>query len=230
MAAFVEARESARRAQKTLYYIQAVDEPQNLRVSSATDEEQLYCSLLQVSSLTKTKSLPAFALLQIDMEVRLTTTLDQPYAVQDATGKVVEIHFAGDDDPAHQHRRRGAVPESVLPEILVDLLPEAVLIKLHGCEHVFLPVQPCTACPVYTATCSACMAKRRALQGVFAVEPLPRTWKYDGPELEGRFINVKRRQLPLAPAKVLPLYSMQGMTATPGLVARWVVPLSLIHI
>jgi len=68
------------------------------------------------------------------------------------------------------------------------------------------------------------MAKRRALEGVFAVEPLPRTWKYDGPELQGQFINVKRRQLPLAPAKVLPLYSMQGMTATPGLVAHWVLP------
>ena len=68
------------------------------------------------------------------------------------------------------------------------------------------------------------MAKRRDLEGVFAVEPLARTWKYDGPELGGKFINVKRRQMPLAPANVLPLYSMQGMTATPGLVAHWVVP------
>ena len=68
------------------------------------------------------------------------------------------------------------------------------------------------------------MAKRRALQGVFAVELLSRTWKYDGPELEGQFIHVKRRQLPFAPARVLPLYSMQGMTASPGLVAYWFVP------
>ena len=68
------------------------------------------------------------------------------------------------------------------------------------------------------------MANREALEGVFAVEPLQRTWKYDGPELEGQFINVKRRQVPLAPARVLPLYSMQGMTATLGLVAHWVIP------
>ena len=68
------------------------------------------------------------------------------------------------------------------------------------------------------------MAKRRALHGAFAVEPLARTWKYDGPELQGQFINVRRCQLQLAPAKVLPLYSMQGMTATPGLVAHWVLP------
>ena len=89
---------------------------------------------------------------------------------------------------------------------------------------VFLPVQPCAACPVFTGTCSACLAKRRDLEGVFAVQPLSRTCKYDGPELQGQFISVKRRQVPLAPARVLPLYSMQGMTATPGLVAHWVVP------
>ena len=71
------------------------------------------------------------------------------------------------------------------------------------------------------------MAKRRSLEGVFAVEPLPRTWKYEGPELQGQFINVKRCQLPLAPARVLPLYSMQGMTATPGLVAHWILPARL---
>ena len=56
------------------------------------------------------------------------------------------------------------------------------------------------------------------------MEPLTRTWKYDGPELEGQYVSVKRRQIPLAPAKVLPLYSMQGMTATPGLLAHWVMP------
>ena len=46
---------------------------------------------------------------------------------------------------------------------------------------------------------------------------------------EGQFFNVTRRQLPLAPAKVLPLYSMQGMTAEPGLVAHWVLPPRITH-
>ena len=68
------------------------------------------------------------------------------------------------------------------------------------------------------------MAKRQALEGVFAVEPLARTLKYDGPELQGQYVNVKRRQIPLGPARVLPLYSMQGMTATRGLMAHWVIP------
>ena len=68
------------------------------------------------------------------------------------------------------------------------------------------------------------MTQREKLRGVFAVQPLSRSWRYDGPELQGQYINVSRRQLPLAPAKVLPLYSMQGMTAEPGLVAHWVLP------
>ncbi len=68
------------------------------------------------------------------------------------------------------------------------------------------------------------MAKRKELEGVFAVQPISRTWKYEGPELNGQYVQVKRRQLPLGPAKVLPLYSMQGMTADPGLVAHWVLP------
>ena len=57
------------------------------------------------------------------------------------------------------------------------------------------------------------------------MEPIPRTWTYDGQEVQqGQYVSVKRRQLPLAPARILPLYSMQGMTATPGLVAHWVLP------
>ena len=56
------------------------------------------------------------------------------------------------------------------------------------------------------------------------MKPIPRTWKYKGPEIAGDFMKVKRFQLPLAPAKALSLYSMQGMTADPGLIAHWDIP------
>ena len=56
------------------------------------------------------------------------------------------------------------------------------------------------------------------------VAAIPRSWTYDGPELKGQYVNVARRQLPLGPTRVLPLYSMQGMTAEPGLVAHWTFP------
>ena len=224
MAAFLEARESARKAQKILFYVQAVDMPMNLATQSGPESQKLYHAFLQVSSLTKTKRLPGFCLLHVGMEARLTTTLEMPYAVQDATATVLEIEFDRPDEHHRQHTTGSAVLESLEPEALLNSLPVAVLIKLHDCKHVFLPVQPCANCPVFVKTCTACMANRDAIEGVFAVEPLSRTWKYDGSELGGQFINVKRRQIPLAPARVLPLYSMQGMTATPGLVAHWVIP------
>ena len=224
MAAFLEAREFARKAEKSLFYIQAVDLAMNCVAPKDGDALKLYHAFLQVSSLTKTKRLPAFCLLHVGMKIRLTTTLEMPYAVQDATGTVLEINFAENDAQARRHRRTGAALQSLQSELLLDSLPTAVLVKLDDCTHVFLPVQPCPGCASFTNTCSACKAKRKELEGVFAVEPLPRTWKYEGPELQGQFVNVKRRQLPLGPAKVLPLYSMQGMTATPGLVAHWVVP------
>ena len=230
MVAFIEARESARKAEKRLYYIQAVDLPANFVSPEDIDAQKLFRAFLQVSSLTKTQRLPAFCLLHVGMEVRLTTTLDVPWAVQDATATVLEIQSADNAAQACHHSTRDAVLESLQPEILLHSLPIAVLIKLHDCKHVFLPVQPCADCASTlhlhdsTHTCRACKAKQRELEGVFAVQPLLRTWKYDGPELQGQFIHVKRRQIPLAPAKVLPLYSMQGMTATPGLVAHWVVP------
>jgi hypothetical protein len=223
MAAFMVTRESARKAKKTLFYIQAVDMPLNFVAQGDLETQKLYHAFLHVSSLTKTKRLPAFCLLHVDMEVRLTTTLEMPYAVQDATATILEIQFAKTDEKARQHKRREAALENLEPEILLDSLP-VVLIKLHDCKHVFLPVRPCADCPTFTETCAACKAKRESLEGIFAIEPLTRTWKYDGPELQGKFISVKRRQLPLAPSRVLPLYSMQGMTATPGLVAHWVVP------
>ena len=92
-----------------------------------------------------------------------------------------------------------------------------------------MPCEPCQDCANFNPLCSACADKREELKGVFIVEAITRTWSYDGPEIQGQYINVKRRQIPLATSKVLPLYSMQGMTAEPGLVARWVVPSRLEH-
>ena len=103
-------------------------------------------------------------------------------------------------------------------------MPLAVIARLHDCKQTFLPRGPCDECVEFCEECERCKTKRTELQGVFAAQALRRTWQYDGPELEGQHVNVSRRQLPLAPDKVLPLYSMQGMTASPGLVAHWALP------
>ena len=105
--------------------MQAVDVIQKIDSTDKDFCKKLYRSLLQVPSLTKTKRLPGFCVLHVGMEVRLTTTLANPWAVQDATATVLEIH--GDDRNMNS------------PEILLDELPPAVLVRLHDCEHVFLP-------------------------------------------------------------------------------------------
>ena len=126
----VEARESARRAKATLFYIQAMDVFANFKAPTDTTATDIFHALLRVPNLTKTKRLPAFCLLHVGMEVRLTTMLQMPCAVQDATATVLEIQCAEGDAQAHE----------LEPEILLDFLPVAVLVKLHDCEHVFLPV------------------------------------------------------------------------------------------
>ena len=188
MASFMEARESARGSQKTLFYVQAVDVFQNFTPPTRTTAQDLYGALLQVPSLTKTKRLPAFCLLHVGMEVRLTTTLEMPYAIQDALGTVLEIQYAQHDAVAQQYMS-SVVPDA---EILLEQLPTAVLIRLHDCKHVFLPCLPCSSCVAFNSFCSDCMTKRKELEGVFAVTPASRTWKYDGPELNGQYINVSR--------------------------------------
>ena len=210
MASFVQARQSARIAKQVLVYIQAVDVIQNLDSQQPDLVRNLYRSCLQVPSLTKTKRLPSFCLLHMGMEVRLTTTLANPWAVQDATATVLEIH------EEEEHRCNSS-------EKLLTTLP-TVLIKLHDCDHIFLPCEPCQGCANFNPLCSECTDKREQLKGIYAVQPITRTWRYEGPELECKFVNVSRTQLPLAPGKVLPLYSMQGMTANPGLLAHWVMP------
>ena len=91
MAAIMQARRSARHNKKCLVYIQAADAIQTVIQTSGSDAEKnafaqkLLRSSLQVPSLTKTQRLPGLCLLHVAMEVRLATTLANPWAVQDAT-------------------------------------------------------------------------------------------------------------------------------------------------
>ena len=65
--------------------------------------------------------------------------------------------------------------------------------------------------------------------GVFAVKPLKRRWTHEIAKTPRQFLKVDRVQLPLAPEKAVSLYSMQGVTAKPGMVAYWHLPKMLPH-
>ena len=63
------------------------------------------------------------------------------------------------------------------------------------------------------------------MAGILAVKPIPRTFRYYyDPDNKSKYVNVKRLQFPLFPAPAMPLYSMQGTTADPGMFAYWFFP------
>ena len=89
----------------------------------------------------------------------------------------------------------------------------------------FLPPAPCSVhrSTGHDASCLNCTSAVRP--GIFAVKPLNRTFRYYyDHENKTKYINVQRKQFPLTPAAAMPLYSMQGTTADPGMVAYWFFP------
>ena len=149
--------------------------------------------------------------------MRLTTTLDQPFAVQDAECTVVGL----EPDPTEQHIN-GMIRTTSCSEMKCTRMPKAIYVKLDDCNLQFLPPASCALHRMtgHDATCAKCLC---AVQpGVFAVKPISRTWRF---YLEdGRYVMVKRRQFPLMPLEAVNLYSMQGTTADPGLYAYWFFP------
>lgn len=219
MASFMVARESARTAGQTLFYVQAVD--QTLTVWQHAKERGFFEEILKIPSLQKTKRLPAVFLFHVGMRMRFTTTIQQPFAVQDVECTV--MGFDPDDlDKETQSRvdaGRGA------GEWTCSYMPKAIYVKIDECDYQFLPPAPCAIHRLagHDASCLNCIS---AVQpGVFAVKPLTRTFRYYyDPKDNSKYVNVQRKQFPLMPALAMPLYSMQGTTADPGMVAYWFFP------
>lgn len=100
-------------------------------------------------------------------------------------------------------------------------LPTALYVKLDGCEHEFLPPIPCQEHRLvgYASQCQSC----RLLAGWILIEPITRQWTFVDPD-SNQSLSVKRSQLPIMPAEACPLYSLQGATCDPGLIAHFVMP------
>ena len=219
MAAFMLARQSAREARQTLFYVQAVDQAK--AVIPETNTAQFYEDLLRIASIQKSKRLPPVVLFHYGMRVRLTTTIQQPFAVQDVEGTVVGF----DPDPAdHATKSRLRSPATWhAAEFACPMLPKAIYVKLDDCELQLLPSASCPEHPEHSPTCRLCTTA--AQPGVMAIRPLPRTFKYFySPTEKAKYVVIARKQIPLMPAAAVPLYAMQGTTADPGLVAYWFFP------
>ena len=219
MAAFMLARVSAQRAGQTLFYMQAVD--QALTLIQRASREEFYEELLKIPSLSSTKRLPAAVLWHQGMRMKFSTTLQQPYAVQDVECTVIGF------EPADQDYGSKAALDAqhCQGEHLCGLMPKAIYVKIDDCDFHFLPPAPCSVHRP-TGHDASCLNCQSAVQpGVFAVKPLTRTFRYYyDPQNKTKYTNVKRTQFPLTPAPAMPLYSMQGTTADPGMFAYWFFP------
>ncbi len=219
MAAFMLARQSAREARQTLFYVQAVDQAK--AIIPETNTAQFYEDLLRIPNIQMTKRLPPVVLFHYSMRVRLTTTIQQPFAVQDVEGTVVGF----DPDPADLTTKARLRSQSVshAAEFACPLMPKAIYVKLDECGLQLLPPAVCPEHPERSLTCTRCTSA--AQPGVMAIRPRPCTFKYFySPTEKAKYVIVSRTQIPLMPAAAVPLYSMQGTTADPGLVAHWFFP------
>ncbi len=101
-AAFAWARRSAREAKQTLFFAQALDQPQSVVIPGSRQE--FFKDLLRVPSVQHTGRLPGVVFWHHGMTVRFTTTVQAPFAVQDVEGKVVGF----DPDPTGRATRERA--------------------------------------------------------------------------------------------------------------------------
>ena len=87
MASYMISRKSAREAQQTLFYAQAVDQAKS--IIPETNKTLFDEDFLRLPSIQKSKRLSPVVLFHLGMRVRLTTTIQQPFAVQGVEGTVV---------------------------------------------------------------------------------------------------------------------------------------------
>jgi len=218
MACYSRATISARQHEQVLLYCQAVDYSEE--VLNRRQDLEMYVRTLAVPSVATTARLPGWVMLHNQMRVRLTTQVLPPWGVQDATGTVMEIDLS-----AHDRRRlassSGAHPPA---EMCLQELPQGVYVKLDKCTREFLPPRVCeqhkrTVPSGFVKECPEC----RAFEGWILVEPMCKPWSFTDP-ISGVTIKVKRSQLPLMPEAACPLYSLQGATCDPGLIAHFAMP------
>ena len=111
--------------------------------------------------------------------------------------------------------------------VILRRLPLAVIVRLHNVTTEFLPPIPCSLHAVDGARrdCPNCDFR----PGCVAIQPqLSRTFLVEVPSLatdqSDYNLRVQRRQLPTTIKTASTLHTLQGVTATPGLIFHWKFP------
>lgn len=86
--------------------------------------------MLEVYHLHTTKKLPSVGATYVGMQVRITTSVQPPFAVH---GQIVALDLHPDD------ARQVALKQA---DVVLQYLPYCVYIKLDNCSSTFLPPNP----------------------------------------------------------------------------------------
>lgn len=99
--------------------------------------------------------------------------------------------------------------------VVLRYMPKCIYVRIQSCKDTFLAPSAIARQP-----------GQSDLQGVIAVQPVARSWRYKSKTMESA-IAVSRTQCPLLQQKQCTLHGVQGKTADPGFIAHWTFPVRL---
>ena len=191
------ARLNAKSAGQVLYYIPAIDSPSVRMTRKDFDDMRGF------SNVSTSASLLGILPIYIGMEMKLGESYLPPSIVRGAPVEVVDIELHPMEPDI---RGRDSIASHGC--VVLQYMPKCIYVRLQNCQDLFL------------ASANA------ELQGVFAVQPVTRSWHYKGNTMEAA-VAVSRTQCPLLPRKQCTLHGVQGKTADPGFIAHWTFPAGL---
>ena len=198
-----QARLNAHDDGKLLFYIPAVDK------AAVRCSREEYDQMRAEPNISKTAKLLGLLPVYVGMEMILAESVLPPKYVRGSACVVAGLELHPNEPPI---AGRASIANQGC--VLLHYLPKAVYVKMQGSKDIHLP----------TTTHA-----KADLEGLLAITPKPRPWRFQASTCSKSAIQVTRSQIPLLPQKQCTLHGVQGTTADPGFIAHWTFPLRLPH-
>ena len=158
-------------------------------------------------NIGNTAKFPGILPLYVGMEMYLTETYLPPNIGRGTPVDVVDIELHPLEPPIEG---RNSIASHGC--VVLRYMPKYIYVRVKNCKQCFLVPEAGASKPSVSD-----------LQGVIAVAPKPRQWRYK-PSTMKEPIAVSRTQVPLLPRKQGTLHGVQGKTADPGIIVHWSFP------
>ena len=165
-------------------------------------------------NISNTAKFPGILPIYIGMEMFLTETYLPPKIGRGTPVDVVDIELHPMEPPI-------AGRESIASHgcVVLHYMPKHIYVRVIKSENFFLVPSAGVSEPESVPVASVSQPGVKNLQGVIAVSPQSRTWRYKNTTMKEP-VAVSRTQVPLLPRKQCTLHGVQGKTADPGFIAH----------